>query len=581
MSLTQLAPPYPIFTDKNGDPLDAGYLYFGTANLNPETNPIQVYYDSALTQPAAQPLRTSNGYVMRNGSPALIYANAQFSVTVRNKNNELVIYSPVGYGIVPGTAATNTDQMIYNEGSSGAVDRVLTSRLQDFVSVKDFGAVGDGVSDDTTSIQDAIDSGIKYIIFPQGIYLVNSEIVCLDKTFLVFQDAKLKTNSNITVLRFGSGAAEALTYSHGGFSGVVTIEGAGSGNSSNDGLVIRNYSYGNFNASVKIINCGGRAFAIESYGRGTQYNWIGGGWEIQDNYGIVFDINSGTIAGGYLNDNSFNAIRTHEQLTAGLTHARMRGLQIDANRFYGVAFETQDATATLLKMDTATANGFYGLRLDGVTGTKCLDIAAGCTGNMFYGYTTDGSVVDASNTNVFFGDQGGNNAPFMRFGSALNDGSQQAWELSMFRPGSTDELKLGALKAGGVMRVPSTTVFNIGDREGSDSAPIVFDPTNKRLNLNTLTSTAIGSGPSIRFDGRFSSSGNFAIQTVNQDEYGINCSFGGAAYGLHSGTYISVADGVAAPAAVTGRARIYVDTADGDLKIVFGDGTVKTIVTDV
>ena len=102
MPLTQLAPPYPIFTDKNGDPLDAGFIYFGEPNLNPETNPIQVYYDRGFTQPVAQPVRTSNGYVMRNGSPALIYADSQFSVTVRNKNSELVIYSPVGYGVTPG-----------------------------------------------------------------------------------------------------------------------------------------------------------------------------------------------------------------------------------------------------------------------------------------------------------------------------------------------------------------------------------------------------------------------------------------------------------------------------------------------
>lgn len=102
MSLTQLAPPYPIFTDKNGDPLDAGFIYFGEPNQNPEANPIQVYYDRGFTQPVAQPLRTSNGYIMRNGSPALIYADSQFSVTVRNKRNELVIYSPVGFGVTPG-----------------------------------------------------------------------------------------------------------------------------------------------------------------------------------------------------------------------------------------------------------------------------------------------------------------------------------------------------------------------------------------------------------------------------------------------------------------------------------------------
>lgn len=156
MPLTQIAPPYPIFTDKNGDPLDAGYLYFGTANLNPETSPIQVYYDSSLTQPAAQPIRTSNGYPMRNGSPALLYANSQFSVTVRDKNNALVIYSPVGYGIISGTPFF-TDQMTYNQGGTGAVTRILTARLRDYVSIQDFGAVGDGVTDDSAAVQAAAD----------------------------------------------------------------------------------------------------------------------------------------------------------------------------------------------------------------------------------------------------------------------------------------------------------------------------------------------------------------------------------------------------------------------------------------
>jgi hypothetical protein len=43
---------------------------------------------------------------------------------------------------------------------------------------------------------------------------------------------------------------------------------------------------------------------------------------------------------------------------------------------------------------------------------------------------------------------------------------------------------------------------------------------------------------------------------------------------------LGIADGITAPAAVVGQAILYVDTADGDLKIKFGDGVVKTIATD-
>ena len=42
----------------------------------------------------------------------------------------------------------------------------------------------------------------------------------------------------------------------------------------------------------------------------------------------------------------------------------------------------------------------------------------------------------------------------------------------------------------------------------------------------------------------------------------------------------TLTDGVVIPDKIIGTATIYIDKADGDLKIKFGDGTVKTIVTD-
>ena len=85
----------PLFSDIDGTALENGYLYIGTANANPEivANQLQVYYDADLTIPAAQPVRTINGYPARSGSPAKIYVSsaADYSLTVRNAQRTLVV----------------------------------------------------------------------------------------------------------------------------------------------------------------------------------------------------------------------------------------------------------------------------------------------------------------------------------------------------------------------------------------------------------------------------------------------------------------------------------------------------------
>ncbi len=43
---------------------------------------------------------------------------------------------------------------------------------------------------------------------------------------------------------------------------------------------------------------------------------------------------------------------------------------------------------------------------------------------------------------------------------------------------------------------------------------------------------------------------------------------------------LGLTDGLAEPDTVTGKAVLYVDTLDGDLKVKFADGTIKTIMTD-
>ena len=64
------------------------------------------------------------------------------------------------------------------QSGAGAISRTVTSKLGDIVSVKDFGATGDGSTDDTAAIQAAIDSLTLggMVFFPIGIYVVSSTI---------------------------------------------------------------------------------------------------------------------------------------------------------------------------------------------------------------------------------------------------------------------------------------------------------------------------------------------------------------------------------------------------------------------
>jgi len=101
MSVLSLLETYQNFGDLQGGPLNNGYIYIGTAGTNPEitSNQLSLFWDVDLAIPAANPVRTINGYLSRSGSPGDIYFTAEtYSVTVRDSNLNLV-YSNLNYKI--------------------------------------------------------------------------------------------------------------------------------------------------------------------------------------------------------------------------------------------------------------------------------------------------------------------------------------------------------------------------------------------------------------------------------------------------------------------------------------------------
>lgn len=79
---------------------------------------------------------------------------------------------------VPGpeiSGTTQAEMVGFLQAGSGAVPRTAQAKMRDVVSVKDFGATGDGTTDDTTAIQSAINANPgRALYFPSGTYIASA-----------------------------------------------------------------------------------------------------------------------------------------------------------------------------------------------------------------------------------------------------------------------------------------------------------------------------------------------------------------------------------------------------------------------
>lgn len=113
MPVQQIREPISVYTDTDGTPLEDGYIYVGESGLNPQTNPISVYWDINLTIPAGN-IRTKGGYPTNNGSPGRLFISEDYSVLVKNKLGE-IIYSVLENTDSVFSTITRVDT-IFNQG---------------------------------------------------------------------------------------------------------------------------------------------------------------------------------------------------------------------------------------------------------------------------------------------------------------------------------------------------------------------------------------------------------------------------------------------------------------------------------
>lgn len=84
--------------------------------------------------------------------------------------------------------------------------RMLKDRFADVVNVKDFGAVGDGVHDDTKAIQAALTLSLKSVYFPAGAYVVSDTLNVRDYQSLIGEAGGYMYHSQTYLLFKGDGA---------------------------------------------------------------------------------------------------------------------------------------------------------------------------------------------------------------------------------------------------------------------------------------------------------------------------------------------------------------------------------------
>jgi len=155
--MSEIINPFDLYFGQDGRPINAGSLYVGVAGLDPQTNPVDVFYDREMTIPAQQPLNISGGYVWNCCAPTKIFAApADYSFKVLDRNGAQVFYCQnVEY-------LDEASRISYLASFTGAQLRTQADKNGDYIALEDFllaGSVADNTAQVSAAITAAISSG--------------------------------------------------------------------------------------------------------------------------------------------------------------------------------------------------------------------------------------------------------------------------------------------------------------------------------------------------------------------------------------------------------------------------------------
>ena len=522
---------------------------------------------------------------------------------------------------LPVGATTGASQVSFTQAGS-TYGRNVQLKLQESVSVLDFGAVGDGVTDDTAAIQAAINAASR-IYFPEGNYKItdqsggygllinasNKQLVGagLEVANLVYTSSAINrpaikvtasdvhfeslridgtaNATNVAQTRANCDGIDFLNVSEcsvrfcqivGGHYGIYFDNDTGSYDNNDhniaEGNILRLFQSTGFVAhqAQYLLVQGNDAKDCKSDGfkisEGTQFSRILGNTS-RNNGRDGFDVYSGFIEsvldGNVAEDNQLQGYEIKG--TFGATDYVVRNSVFSNNvaarngvggTYSGFSIiSVRNCTFDGNVSVSNTGSGFDFNTVQGCTVTGCL-----ATRNTQHGFDLS---VNVSRTQ-FSGCQSVDNS----------------WVNGTTQNGTYHGYNLESASTGqfvGCMSMNGTTTGQKGGQGYGWYWPTAISGSTLQ-NCYTLANVTGGFGGGT---GWASANGFFNV-TDNGTLKGIQFADDALSKMSMTGAFneMAIVDGITAPATVSGKTFIYVDTADGDLKVKFGDGTVKTISTD-
>ena len=255
-----------------GTPLVGGKVYTYAAG---STTPLATYTDAGGLTP--------------NTNPVILDSRGEASIFFDGSAYKIVLQDSLGASIWTQDNLTSSSYT-YLPAGTGAVATTVQAKLRESVSVKDFGAKGDGTTDDTAAIQLAINYaqlGNVSVFFPPGTYKVTASLnVTAAVTFVGASIGAVNitwTSTSLTV--FNVNTNSSLEWRHLTFTGpaspvsgsVIALTGA-------IGNAFSLISDCNFVNSYNTIYCTA-AYAVRTINC-YFYNFINYGVHIQNTYNV-------------------------------------------------------------------------------------------------------------------------------------------------------------------------------------------------------------------------------------------------------------------------------------------------------